>query len=114
MSTIDGCLIVAIDDAIPADLVSAARTALEGRAAFRRIEQSSPNADQRHQVTDHDADAFCTTALYQRIAAITTLFFSDRGFTPERIYTNAMQVGAPPAISDCGSCQLSVPLARAS
>ena len=93
MSTVDGRLLVALDNAVPDHLVSSAREALQERAAFRRVEQSSPNADQRHMVTDHDAKLFCATPLYERIANLTQLFFSDRGFTPARIYTNAMQFG---------------------
>ena len=93
MATVDGRLLVALDDAVPAHLVDAAREALQERAAYRRVEQSSPNADQRHLVTDHDAKLFCATPLYERISTLVQLFFSDRGFVPARIYTNAMQFG---------------------
>jgi hypothetical protein len=91
MGVVDGRLLVAVDGAVPEALIEGARAALQQRAAFRRIEQSSPNAEQLHQVTDHDAQAFCATPLYERISLLVRLFFSGRGFAPNRIYTNAMQ-----------------------
>lgn len=94
MGVVDGRMLVALDGVVPEALVTGARAALQERAAFRRVEQSSPSApDQRHNVTDHDAAAFCATPLYERIALLVRLFFSGRGFTPSRIYTNAMQFG---------------------
>lgn len=91
LGVVDGRLLVALDGAVPHQLVEGAREALQQRAAFRRIEQSSPNAEQLHSVTDHDAAAFCATPLYERISRLVRLFFSSRGYTPQRIYTNAMQ-----------------------
>ena len=94
MGVVDGRLLVALDGAVPKALVEGARDALEQRAAFRRVEQSSPNADQRHLVTDHDAAAFCATPLYERISMLVRLFFpAKHALTPARIYTNAMMFG---------------------
>ena len=47
----------------------------------------------RHHVTDHDMAAFCRTPLYTRLSKLVALFFSDDGYTPDRIYTNAMLFG---------------------
>ena len=44
-------------------------------------------------MTDHDMTAFCRTPLYARLAKLVALFFSDDGYTPDRIYTNAMLFG---------------------
>ena len=94
LGTVDGRLLVALDDAVPGELVAAARENLAERAAFRRHEQSSPNADQRHFVTDHDAALFCATPLYERIVRLAQLFFHPKaGLTPQRIYTNSMMFG---------------------
>lgn len=94
LSTVDGRLLVVLDDAIDASDVDSARFALEHRAAFRRTERSvAEHPEVTHGVTEHDAEAFCATPLYRRIERLVTLFFSDRGFEPNRIYTNAMTFG---------------------
>ena len=93
MGVVDGRMLVAMDGAVPARLMDAARDALQERAAFRRVEQSSPNAEQLHCVTDHDASSFCVTELYGRISQLVRLFFPGRAYSPHRIYTNAMSFG---------------------
>lgn len=94
MRTIDGRLVLVLDDALDAEDVSSACFALGQRAAFRQAEQSvSERPEQRHGVTEHDAAEFCATPLYKRIATLLALFFNDATYTPNRIYTNAMAFG---------------------
>lgn len=88
MRTIGGRLVVVLDEAVDGDEVERLHFALEHRAAFRKSERSQTDRpDQRHGVTEHDAEAFCATPLYERIASLTALFWSDETLTPNRIYT---------------------------
>jgi hypothetical protein len=93
LATVDGRLVVAIDDAVPPADVAAARFALEHRAAFRRTEQSSAKdaaaKEHKHGSTEHDAAAFCQTPVYARIAALVALCFPGQGFLPNRVHPRA-------------------------
>ena len=96
LTTVGGLPIVVIDGAIPPRIVTEAPLALAEKAAFRRVEASSPrHLQQVHAVTEHDAGAFMATPLYKRIATLLRALFPASPLYPERIYTNAMQARSP-------------------
>ena len=55
---------------------------------------TDPAAKQhKHGATEHDAELFCSSPLYERIASVVAVCFAGRVFLTNRIYTNAMRFG---------------------